>query len=95
MDRLIEKIIALKNPTAVGIDTDVSYLPSDVQAKLTSLEDAAEAVYFAKVLDETAKMALMTEMLNPGITPINSYILDKHYFRKHGANAYYGQKSEE
>ena len=58
-------------------------------------KDAAEAVYFAKVLDETAKMALMTEMLNPSITQINSYILDKHYFRKHGANAYYGQKSEE
>ncbi|MBE6607822.1 MAG: L-ribulose-5-phosphate 4-epimerase [Ruminococcaceae bacterium] len=55
-------------------------------------KDAAEAVYFAKVLEETAKMALMTEILNPNVTPINSYILDKHYFRKHGANAYYGQK---
>ena len=45
MDKLIEKIIALKNPTAVGIDTDVSYLPQDVQAGLTNLEDAAQAVY--------------------------------------------------
>ena len=79
-------------------DLDENSIPGVVVANhgpFTWGKDAAEAVYFAKVLDETAKMALMTEMLNPGITPINSYILDKHYFRKHGANAYYGQKSEE
>ncbi len=78
-------------------DLDENSIPGVVVANhgpFTWGKDAAEAVYFAKVLDETAKMALMTEILSPSVTPINSYILDKHYFRKHGANAYYGQKSE-
>ncbi len=55
-------------------------------------KDAAEAVHNAVVLDEVAKMATRTEMLNPKITPAVRYVQDKHYFRKHGANAYYGQK---
>ncbi len=55
-------------------------------------KDAAEAVHNAVVLDEVAKMATRTEMLNPKVTPAVQYVQDKHYFRKHGANAYYGQK---
>ncbi len=55
-------------------------------------KDAAEAVHNAVVLEEVAKMATRTEMLNPKITPAVQYVQDKHYFRKHGANAYYGQK---
>lgn len=54
-------------------------------------KDAAEAVHNAVVLEEVAKMAARTQMLNPKITPIVQYVQDKHYFRKHGANAYYGQ----
>ena len=45
----------------------------------------------AVVLEEVAKMAIRTENLNNEITPIPSELQDKHYFRKHGANAYYGQ----
>ena len=52
----------------------------------------AKAVENIAVLEETAKMALCTLQLNPGITPVENYLLDKHYLRKHGANAYYGQK---
>lgn len=55
-------------------------------------KNAAEAVHNAVVLDEVAKMAAQTEMINPKIRPAVQYVQDKHYYRKHGANAYYGQK---
>lgn len=54
-------------------------------------KDAAEAVHNAVVLEEVAKMATKTEMINPRVTPAPDTIRDKHFFRKHGANAYYGQ----
>lgn len=54
-------------------------------------KDAKEAVHHAVVLEEIAKMALQTIQLNPEIAPIDQYLLDKHYLRKHGPNAYYGQ----
>ena len=54
-------------------------------------ENAKKAVLNAVVLEEVAKMALMTERLNNNIDPIDSELQDKHYFRKHGVNAYYGQ----
>ena len=55
-------------------------------------KDANEAVHNAVVLEEVAKMGLHALNLNPSLTPIKQSILDKHYLRKHGANAYYGQK---
>ncbi|MGF7004319.1 L-ribulose-5-phosphate 4-epimerase [Lachnospiraceae bacterium PF1-21] len=55
-------------------------------------KDAADAVHNAVVLDEVAKMAARCEMINPENTPAPQVLQDKHYFRKHGANAYYGQK---
>ncbi len=51
-----------------------------------------DAVHNAKVLEEVAKMAYYTVKLNPSIDTINPTLLDKHYLRKHGKNAYYGQK---
>lgn len=54
-------------------------------------KDAAEAVYHAVVLEEVAKMASFTERVNPDAAAAPQYLLDKHYFRKHGADAYYGQ----
>lgn len=53
--------------------------------------DAMEAVHNAVVLEEVAKMALLCERINPENTPAPQELQDKHYFRKHGANAYYGQ----
>lgn len=53
--------------------------------------DAAQSVFNSVVLEEVAKMALRTEASNPGITPISRELLDRHYLRKHGENAYYGQ----
>lgn len=53
--------------------------------------DAAEAVHNAVVLEEVAMMAYHTCSLTPEIGPINQTLLDKHFLRKHGKNAYYGQ----
>ena len=53
--------------------------------------DAGKAVYNAVVLEEVARMALLTFQLG-NENPINQYLLDKHFNRKHGKNAYYGQK---
>ena len=54
--------------------------------------DAAESVYHAVVLETVAQMAANTLALNRGAS-LAQYVLDKHYFRKHGENAYYGQKN--
>ena len=51
-----------------------------------------KAVENALVLDECAHMALLTRQFDPAAAPAPQTILNKHYFRKHGANAYYGQK---
>ena len=50
-----------------------------------------QAVHNAVVLEEVARMALYTTLLNPARGPIADVLLDKHYLRKHGRNAYYGQ----
>lgn len=50
-----------------------------------------KAVETALVLDECAHLALLTRQFNPAVRPAPAAILDKHYFRKHGAGAYYGQ----
>lgn len=55
-------------------------------------KDAAQAVYHAAVLEEVAKMALLTCQVDPNAAPAPQYLLDKHYLRKHGPDAYYGQK---
>ena len=54
-------------------------------------KDAQEAVHNAVVLEEVAKMAARAELINPQIKPAPQELQDKHYYRKHGANAYYGQ----
>jgi len=54
-------------------------------------EDAMDAVHNAVVLDEVAFMNFHTLMLEPNIQSMQQELLDKHYLRKHGANAYYGQ----
>jgi len=52
----------------------------------------AEAAYIAWMLEEVARMALATMAINPDATPLNATLLDKHFLRKHGASASYGQK---
>ena len=53
-----------------------------------------EAVHNAVVAEEVAKMAARCEFINPEVKPAPQELQDKHYYRKHGANAYYGQPGE-
>lgn len=53
---------------------------------------AAEAVYHAVVLEEVAKMALLTRQVKRDAEPAPTHVVEKHFMRKHGPNAYYGQK---
>ncbi len=57
-------------------------------------KNAAASVYHAVVLEQVAKMAYISMTLNPD-SEIKQYLLDKHYLRKHGKNAYYGQVSSD
>ena len=55
-------------------------------------KDAGDAVHNSVVLEEVAKMAAQCEMINLHNQPAPQELQDKHYYRKHGANAYYGQQ---
>ncbi|NLZ81387.1 MAG: L-ribulose-5-phosphate 4-epimerase [Clostridiales bacterium] len=55
----------------------------------------AAAVYNGVVLDKVAEMSYKTMTLNPSVERVPQHLLDKHYYRKHGANAYYGQGDED
>jgi len=55
-------------------------------------KDAHDAVHNAVVMEEVARMAWIARSINPGLKPIDGYLMDKHFMRKHGAHAYYGQK---
>lgn len=72
--------------------------PKDVPAVLVANhgpfawgKNAADAVHNAAVLELTARMALLSLQLSPALPPMPQYLLDKHYLRKHGPGAYYGQ----
>ncbi len=56
-------------------------------------KDADGSVYNATVIEEVAKMAFITEQVNPNVQRADKFMMDKHYLRKHGKNAYYGQGS--
>jgi len=55
-------------------------------------DDARASVKNAAALEAVAQMALGTRLLRPDVAPLEDYVLDKHYQRKHGPDAYYGQK---
>ena len=83
----------------VIVETFRDLSPDDVPAVLvhshgpfTWGKDPFNAVHNAVVLEEVAFMAFHAAALNPAITPVQQELLDKHYLRKHGKNAYYGQK---
>jgi len=76
-----------------GIDPDtVPAVLVNSHGPFTWGKDANEAVHNAVVLEEIAFMAWHDIILKPDITPMQQELLDKHYLRKHGKNAYYGQK---
>lgn len=55
-------------------------------------KDAHNAVHNAVVLEECAKIAARMQQINPETEPMDQTLLDRHFLRKHGINAYYGQK---
>jgi L-ribulose-5-phosphate 4-epimerase len=57
-------------------------------------KNAGQSVYHAAVLEEVCKMALLTQSLDPAAPPLPDYIIKKHWERKHGPDAYYGQKKD-
>jgi L-ribulose-5-phosphate 4-epimerase len=61
-------------------------------APFTWGKNGADAVYHAVILEEIARMAYLTKTLAPATQALKQGIVDKHYLRKHGKNAYYGQK---
>ncbi|MCH5284584.1 MAG: L-ribulose-5-phosphate 4-epimerase AraD [Akkermansiaceae bacterium] len=77
------------------MDKDVDAIPGVLVRQhgvFTWGKDAMQAVERALVLEELAKMNYRTLRVNPIDCRLPQYVLDKHYLRKHGANAYYGQK---
>lgn len=82
----------------VIVETFKNLDPMHIPAVLVNLhgpftwgKDPMDAVHNAVILEEVATMAFKTLMLAPGIGPMDQALLDKHFLRKHGANAYYGQ----
>ena len=55
-------------------------------------ESPEKAVYAAAVLEEIAKTALLTLFLDPDRPPLPRALIERHFYRKHGPDAYYGQK---
>ena len=83
----------------VIVETFCGKSPDDIPAVLVNSHgpfawgtDPNNAVHNAVVLEELAFMAYQTEVINPEITSMQQELLDKHYLRKHGKDAYYGQK---
>lgn len=84
--KVIAETFAGKNP---------SYIPAVLcknHGPFTWGKDAAEAVHNAVVLEEIARMNYMTEVINPKTEPAPQCMQDKHFMRKHGPDAYYGQR---
>lgn len=76
-------------------DLKPDYVPAVLvksHAPFTWGKDAADSVHNSVVLEEVAMMAIQGRALNPAMKAMPQVLLDKHFLRKHGANAYYGQK---
>lgn len=76
-------------------DLNPNYIPAVLvknHAPFTWGKSAAESVHNSVVLEEVAMMAIQCRQLNPNVTPMPQVLLDKHFMRKHGPTAYYGQK---
>jgi L-ribulose-5-phosphate 4-epimerase len=95
---------AYEHNTGVVIEEcfrDRELVPTDIPAVLVAGHapfawgtNAGKAVENAIVLEEVARMAIHTRILNPEAGPIDRALLDKHFLRKHGAGAYYGQTKD-
>ncbi len=80
--RRFEKLDPMRNPAVLVAN----------HGPFTWGESVADAVKTAYILEKTAEIAAGTASINPSAESIEQYLLDKHFLRKHGTNAYYGQK---
>ncbi|NLC39375.1 MAG: L-ribulose-5-phosphate 4-epimerase [Clostridiaceae bacterium] len=87
------------NTGAVIVETFKNINPVDIPAVLvknhgpfTWGKTPAEAVHNSAVIEQVAMMAIYSRLINPDMGPMPQRLLDKHYLRKHGPGAYYGQK---
>lgn len=87
--RVITETFAAKNPDEIPAVLVHSHGP------FCWGKSPEDAVHNAVVLEQVACMAWHNQMENPGLPPISQELLDKHYLRKHGSGAYYGQKQKE
>ena len=88
-------VVAVERFEKYGIDPD--HVPAVLvknHGPFTWGTDARNAVHNAVVLEEVAMMAFHTELLVPGVQAMPQVLLDKHFLRKHGPGAYYGQKKK-
>lgn len=79
--------------TLSSLDAEIMAVPAILvksHGPFTWGKNAADSVYHAVVLETVAEMAMKTMQLNPQ-SELKQYVLDKHYYRKHGKDAYYGQ----
>ena len=86
-------LVIIETFRALGLDP--AYVPAVLckhHGPFAWGKSAAEAVHSAVVLEEVAKMNYMTEIINPRVERAPQCMQDKHFLRKHGPNAYYGQK---
>ncbi len=88
-----------KNTGTVIVETFSGVNPDDVPAVLVNShgpftwgQTPDEAVHNSVVLENVAEMAFLAKSMNPELSEMDRYLLDKHFTRKHGKNAYYGQK---
>ncbi len=75
-------------------DREPDYVPAVLvngHGPFTWGKSPEDAVHNSVVLDQVAKMAHASVQLTPGLKPVPQELLDKHFLRKHGKNAYYGQ----
>ena len=75
--------------------------PADMPAVLVAShgpftwgKDAVDSMQNSVILEEVAKSALATLQLDDAASPLPQYLLDKHFLRKHGTDAYYGQRDQ-
>lgn len=85
--KIIEETFKTRNIDPIAVPAVICHS----HGPFTWGKDAAQAVYHAVVLEEVAKMAMFTRQVDPSAMPAPQRIQDKHYMRKHGPNAYYGQ----
>ena len=88
-DYIYGSIPCVRNLTKEELDED--YVLCKNHGPFTWGTDAFNAVHNAVVLEEVAKMAARCDQINSQVEPAPQCLLDKHYMRKHGPNAYYGQ----